>query len=665
MFCFKQCKRHTARVKQFLWKDACWLYFMIPTKKSLNSIQAVDSVPWIPTLFTDCNKTLSYPLPSFRHSTATALDETGGIRVPGPFRVEVVKCSGFVTRCTPESHELAPLDVLTNMEKTALKNHSLHIISHGLRTGIVKTGIWKTRILQAVISQAVTVQAVIAKPIADRILAFRGDFMRSIAVSAMLLLLSGCLAESVPDQKALKQGFSGQEIELLAPKSLHLPAFWEVLLQEWSSQTGASVKFVEFAENAENAENAAVPTQVELEAGSGGRLILFPLNQLRELESQLSPLPISDPQLDSRDIFKGLRERVLTRDRQLVAFPLSAPVLVCYYRQDLLRAVRGKAPETWEEYQELVDSLEKWAPGLVAVEPLGAEFRATTFFARSLAYCKHPENYSVWFDIDTVKPTLTTAGFLEGFERAQQTWAKLPATVATYSPADCRQLVLSGKAALAIGWEPQSADLVSRSTIDEGSPPQQRIEGIQLGICRLPGSRRVFNRNSKKWDMLPAGTVHSPALCGFSGMAAGVILPRQHGGDAAAANLLISLTSTALFDEAFSALPKGPCRESQISIAPNWFGPELSTEESSQYTDAVAQSLRDPQLVAELPLLGVAEFRQAASMALEPLLKGEADPQQTAAAMQKSFEAIIERLGTDAIRDSHRRGLGLAPLPKK
>jgi ABC-type glycerol-3-phosphate transport system substrate-binding protein len=576
--------------------------------------------------------------------------------------MEVVKYSGFVTPLTPESHELAQIDVMTNMEKTRFKNQSLHIIPHGVRTGIVKTGILKIRIVQTGIAHA-GIAKTLAGGILAGILALRGDFMRSIAVSAMLmLLLAGCLAKSAPDQKALKQGFSGQEIELLAPKSLNLPTFWEVLLQEWSSQTGASLKFVEFAENP---ENAAVPAQAEREAGSGGRLILFPLNQLCELEPQLSPLPISDLQLDSRDIFKGLRERVLTRDRQLVAFPLSAPVLVCYYRQDLLRTARGKAPETWDEYQELVDSLEKWAPGLVAVEPLGAEFRATTFFARSLAYCKHPENYSVWFDIDTVKPTLTTAGFIEGLERAQQTWAKLPAAVATYSPADCRQLVLSGKAALAIGWEPQSADLVSRSTSNEGSPPPQRIEGIQLGICRLPGSRRVFNRNSKKWDTLPAGTVHSPALCGFSGMAAGVILPRQNGGDAAAANLLISLTSTALFNEAFSALPKGPCRESQISIASNWFGPELSTEESSQYTDAVAQSLRDPQLVAQLPLLGAEEFRQAASMALEPLLKGEADPQQTAAAMQKSFEAIIERLGTDAIRDSHRRGLGLAPLPKK
>ena len=268
-------------------------------------------------------------------------------------------CHPTYPRRTPESpeshesHELAPLDVMTNMmtnmEKTRFQNQTLHIIPHGVRTGIVKTGILKFRIVQTGIAH-VGISQTLANGILAGILALRGDFIRSIAVSAMLmLLLAGCLAESAPDQRALKQGFSGQEIELLAPKSLNLPTFWEVLLQEWSSQTGASLKFVEFA------ENSAVPAQAEREAGSGGRLILFPLNQLSELEPQLSPLPISDPQLDSRDIFKGLRERVLTRDRQLVAFPLSAPVLVCYYRQDLLRAARGKAPETWDEYQELVD----------------------------------------------------------------------------------------------------------------------------------------------------------------------------------------------------------------------------------------------------------------------------------------------------------------------
>ena len=115
MFCFKQCKQHSVRVKQFLWKERCSLHFVIPTKNSLNSVQAVNSNRWIHTLFTNDNDNLSHLLPSIRHSTAIALDETRDIRVPGPFRVEVVKCSGFVTRRIPESHELAPPNVFNSI----------------------------------------------------------------------------------------------------------------------------------------------------------------------------------------------------------------------------------------------------------------------------------------------------------------------------------------------------------------------------------------------------------------------------------------------------------------------------------------------------------------------------------------------------------------------
>ena len=487
----------------------------------------------------------------------------------------------------------------------------------------------------------------------------RGDFVRSLCSSALILtIFAGCPSTSPNGGQTATQPLRGQKIEILAPKSLNLPVYWEVLLQEWSSQTGASVQFSEF-----DGENS-VPQPQATDSESGGRLVLFPFQRLCEYDSELSPLPTSDSQIDSKDLFKGLRERAVSRDHRIIAFPISVPTLVCYYRLDLLRAANRKPPETWDEYHELIESLETWAPGLVAVEPLGPDIRATTFFAKSLAYCKHPENYSVWFDIDSGAPTLNSPGFVEGLEAARKTWNKLPKEVSTFSSFDCRQQLLIGKAAIALSWEPQSSELVPRNSTESGST-LQRQEGIELGICRLPGSRRVFNRNSKKWDTMPAGTVHAPALCGFAGLAAGVMLPPKSGGETAATNLLISLSGSALFDEAFSVLPKGPCRESQIPLAPSWFGPDLSTEEASQYTDAVAQSLRDPQLVFELPLIGAAEFRRAASEALEPLLKGTATTDETLNTMQKSFEAIVAKLSPESIRNSYRRGLGMSLPPKK
>jgi hypothetical protein len=222
-------------------------------------------------------------------------------------------------------------------------------------------------------------------------------------------------------------------------------------------------------------------------------------------------------------------------------------------------------------------------------------------------------------------------------------------------------LLLTGKAAIGLALEPRSASFA----IDSAAPGIERAEGIELGICRLPGSRTVYNRNSKKWDPVPDKGVNSPTLCGFAGLAMAVVLPASRKDDAAAMNLLFSLNSTSLFGQAFADLPKGPTRESQLPDAPNWFGPELSTHEASQYCDVVAQSLRDPQVVLELPVVGADDFRKAASDALEPLLRGEQSAEQTLNVMQTKFEEVVERHGAEAIRVSYRRSLGMPPALKQ
>jgi ABC-type glycerol-3-phosphate transport system substrate-binding protein len=484
-----------------------------------------------------------------------------------------------------------------------------------------------------------------------------GRLLRVLNVIGLIGLL-GC-SESTPGKNRIAAPpFRGQEVDLVVPKSMNLQAIWEVMIQEWSSQSGATAQFRPYDDTVENIEKSFP------EANSGGSFVLFPLNRICEVDKSLTSLVSKDGLLDARDIFKGLRERILSRDRQMVACPISVPVIVCYYRSDLLRAANRVAPETWDDYLDLVETVDRWAPGLAAVEPLSPEFRATTFFARSLSFCKHPENYSVWFDVDTGKPTLNTPGFEKALDIAEQTWKRLSPESLKYSPAECRQLVLTGKAAITLSFESSEAELSTKIEQDNATN-LQRVDGIKVGICRLPGSRTVFNRNSKKWDAMPNKSVHAPAFCGFAGLIAGVILPENHSDDSAAINLLASLTSPAEFDRAFATLPKNPCRESQLVQAAHWYGPELSSEEASQYCDAVAQSLRDTQVVFELPVNGADEFRKAVSTALEPLLRGEMSSRQALDAMQLAFETIVERLGADVVRDSYRRGLGMSASLKK
>ena len=474
---------------------------------------------------------------------------------------------------------------------------------------------------------------------------------RRTALSSLMvcLLLCGCF-DFKPQSGAntVTLPFKGQEVELLIPKTLGLPTAWEVLIQEWSSQTGATVRWVEYSSN----DEATFGKDLEPTTSFGGRVVLFSLQRLSELDRHLAPLgSATGSDLDLKDLFKGLRERVVSRGRSPIAVPLAAPGLVCYYRRDLLKAAGLKPPTNWEDYQSLLDVLERWAPNLTAVEPLGPDHRAATFFARSLAFAKHPENYSVWFDLETGEPLVQTPGFVEALTAAQRAWKRMPSAINEMTPADCRREMLEGRAALALAYEP--------SLVTESSSRVERAPGIEVGISRLPGSKRVFNRNSDRWETLPAGGLHSPGLCGTTGLAAGVTLPTNGSKDIAAWNLLTTLVESQ-FESAWATLPKTPCRESQVGTAPSWNDNGLTAEEASQYVDAVAQMLRDTQLVAELPLPRADEFRAATARGISSVLAGETEPAATLAAIQKEFDEIANSVGKETLRAAYRRGLGLA-----
>ncbi len=462
-----------------------------------------------------------------------------------------------------------------------------------------------------------------------------------------LVLLCGCPG-SPPETKTVARPFRGQEVELVVPASYQLPALWDVALNEWMDQSGATVRWSEYSGSDENSLEQKLSAPVT----SGGRVILFPLRQLGELDRHLTPIESATTTgLDLKDIFKGLHDRVVSRNRSLVAIPVSAPVLLCYYRADLLKAAGLKPPQTWDDYQSLLDSLDRWAPGLTAVEPLAPGHRATLFFARSLAFAKHPENYSVWFDLDSAKPLLKTAGFEEAIAVAGRAWKKMPPSIAELNPADCRRQIIEGKAALAISSEPFSVDKARDTT---------RAASIEIGICRLPGSHRVFNPNSKQWDVLPRSAVHAPSLCAFDGMAIGVGLPAEGGKDAAAWHLLSTLAGEQ-FASNWASLPKSPCRESQVGTATSWNESGLTIEESSRAVDATAQALRDDQLVADLPIPQADEFRRVTDEAIGKLLKNELDPAAAIQQLQADFEQIVSRAGAASIRADYRRGLGLPP----
>lgn len=487
---------------------------------------------------------------------------------------------------------------------------------------------------------------------------WRGVTARWLVMSTLLaMLLTGC------EQKAAVEvpPFQGVTVRLAVPQGWKLPETWEVQLQEWSAQTGATANCVELP-----------PEKL---ATADADLVLLPTTEWGPslAAARWQPWPksaLGEDQLDAGDLFRGLRTKVAESSAGLTHWPLNAPVLVVYYRADLLEQAGLKPPQTWAEYQTLLDRLADWAPGLTAVEPWGPEFRATLFLARSAAFAQHPGHYSLYFEIETGEPKIDQAGFQRGWEHARKALTKLDPACQTWQPVQCRDAVVTGHAALAIGLEParnqQRLSLGSETPqpSDARQSPLPHVAHGSIGICRLPGSPEAFNPSTQTWEIHPgeAGP-NFVTLTGFSGTCAA--LPKND--SPVTTEAVANLWQTLLQDSAAPLPPGllGPTRELHTGEGGMFLGAELSPSEAGQYLAAVAKSLRDEHLILELPCVGREKFRAALTAELTTALNDPAQADGMLARTAAQWKTLLQELGVEAVRDSYRRALGLKSVAEE
>lgn len=480
-----------------------------------------------------------------------------------------------------------------------------------------------------------------------------------VLLACGLICLSGCPGPAA-DKAQGPLPYQGQTIRVAVPKGWGFKDLWEVQLEEWSARTGAKAEL----------------TEVEMTDGSGPllkgendpQLLILPWTRRGELlaSQQLMAFPqdsLVESKLDWDDLFRGLRERQAQLDVGPGLAPIGAPVLVCYYRADLLEKAGLKPPETWDDYQKLLDQLETWAPGLTAVEPWSPEFRATMFLARAIPFVKGSGQYSIFFSVEDGAPFIASPGFLKGLEMTQAALKKLAPEVLKYDPVACRNQVVTGKSALAIGLE--NGPVAGGFNLAATTPPAAkdaaavaRADAIAIGFCRLPGATQVYSTTTNAWEPLENQAVNYVTLTGFAGLCAGVPRSAKPEQASAALNLLTAL----VLDDATPS-PSGAktlCRERQTPDAGNWTGKELSAAEAGKYVAAVGNSLRDRQQASELPVLGHVEFRASLTKGLTSCLENGQSPADALNAVAAEWKELVQKFGVEKILSSYRSALGLS-----
>ena len=182
------------------------------------------------------------------------------------------------------------------------------------------------------------------------------------------------------------------------------------------------------------------------------------------------------------------------------------------YRMDLLedpdyraqfKEERGRElvpPRTWKEYAEVA----KFFHGKVLKNGrviYGAteitkwdDLVYSQFFKRAASYAKHPEvKGGFYFDLKTMKSLFNTPGFVEALKDFSEIGEYLPPGGKEFTLTDALKSFGWGEAALTDMWDD--------SFVKAMEPSSDIRNKVGAGIS--PGSKKVWNRNTGKWDHFP------------------------------------------------------------------------------------------------------------------------------------------------------------------
>lgn len=393
--------------------------------------------------------------------------------------------------------------------------------------------------------------------------------------------------------------------------------------------------------------------------------VIFPAWLMGELAEQnlISPIPaatLNSPEFGRRDIFDLIRQSEIVWGERVFGVPLGSPVLTLLYRRDIFEAIDAKPPETWGEYQALVQRLadpqvrsklpiepsEPWYP---VVEPLGDGWASQMLLARAAGYSRHRNYYSTLFDSRTMEPLIAGPPFVRALEELVAVHRGQSPEMLAFGPADARRELIAGRCAMAVTWP---------SRVEDRGESVARTGVLPLAAAELPGSGEVFNLGDQKWHPRSRTEDGKATLLGVAGRIGAVTsFSRQ---PAAALNLLVSLSSTD-WSEQVSPFSEstGLYRSSQIPLASSWLGPDFETARA--YGELVQDIHRRSLWLTSLRIPGRSRYLTELDKAVQAAVAGDLAPAESLELVADQWREITEELGIGAQRTAYWRSLGMEP----
>lgn len=479
--------------------------------------------------------------------------------------------------------------------------------------------------------------------------------LKSISVFIIIISLGGCSERT--EQEEVQEvvstmPYKDQSIMLIVP-TLHADLIRGPILEQakvFEEKTGAKIRIVTPGWN-----DTINKTKQSLQDKNLHYDIFVVISMWSGmLLENKSVEPIPDwvkEKIEWNDVLPIYKNSVLSHNNIAYGMPYDGDCINLYYRKDIFENPDIKSrykkttgneldvPKTWEEYKRVAKFFTGWDwDGDGKVEYGNALLRKKgdvsmlQFFATSAAYAKHPDDKAYFFDPDTMKPRIDSPAFKQGLKDYIELVDYAPKGVLNFAGHDVRNSFVTGEVAMALDW----ADLGIYAVENEISI----LKDNQVGYAQIPGSDKVYNSKSKKWEDRYNRTSSISGCWSF-------FVNKDSKNKKLAFEFASFMTSKEMTTKfvAISGNAVNPSRYSHFKDYASWKKSGFSEEAAKRYLSEISKSLTHDNIVYDITLPGAGEYYQVLDKSVYKALKGKLSVEDSLDEAAREWDTITDKIG--------------------
>jgi multiple sugar transport system substrate-binding protein len=346
-----------------------------------------------------------------------------------------------------------------------------------------------------------------------------------------------------------------------------------------------------------------------------------------------------------------------------IAMPVDGDNQLMYWRRDIIgdkslsaafKKQFGKPlapPATWDDFMNIARF---FGDGKHGVHGVAEAYRHGGqafwyYMSNCVAWCTVPgEKGGLFFDPATLKPLINDPGHLQGLKNYAEAVKYGPAGMINWDSNEVRQQFKNGAAVLGIDWD----DTPIIGELEKGT----KVHG-KIGTALLPGTKRVWNYKTGKWQNL--SSVNRPAWLAFGGWAG--TIPKTSKNVSLAYKWLSFLISPAFSLKMVTGANTGmnPYRYSHFTNVAAWKKVGYPEPDLDMYLAAMKKSDLDPHAVQDLRMPGAAAFQDAVEVGTGKAVSGQSSPQDALNGIASDWNKINSQKSTSKQLAAYRASLNL------